>query len=111
MGRDRQIIQSMWSKARPRGPETVTRDEARALLASGTDVSYDSLDQIFLAFGFSSEFEAPDVTVYFHRGFIGCGIFRARDRYDWGIITPAQRTLVGWMVECVAVNERRRAKP
>lgn len=86
----------------------MTREEAFALLASGEQVPYDSLDEIFDAFGFTSEMELPHATVYYHPHFIDCGIFRARDPYGWRVLSEGQKGLVRYMLQCVAANEARR---
>lgn len=88
----------------------MSREEAVERLASDDEVTYDDLDDIFRAFGFSSEIELPDATVYYHEEFIDCGIFRAQDRFGWGILSPRQRGVVRWMIECVVASERRREK-
>ena len=85
----------------------MTRDEAVTRLTSGDEVTYDILDEVFTAFGFQSEWENPDVTVYYHEDFIDCGSFRARDPFGWGTLTPRQCNLVWNMVMCVQALERR----
>jgi len=87
----------------------VTRPEALALLASADEVTYDDLADVFEAFGFRSEFEAPNVYVYYHAQFIDCGVFRAKE-YLGGVLSPGQRGLVRYMLDCVALQEDRQQR-
>lgn len=85
----------------------MTRAEARALLSSHEEVSSDDLADIFPAFGFVSEFEAPNAEIYYHTEFIDCGSYKDKE-YIGRVLTDGQRRLVRWMIECIAFNERVR---
>jgi len=85
----------------------VTRATARALLRGDQEVSSDDLAEVFGAFGFCSEFEAPNAEIYYHEDFIDCGSYKDKE-YIGRVLSHGQRALVLQMVECVAYNERTR---
>lgn len=53
---------------------------------------------MFRAFGFASDFEAPDVTWYFHPKY-DCGYFRAEPRYGFSVLSEAQKSIVWRMIQ------------
>lgn len=86
----------------------MTREEAVKLLRGYTPVSYSQLDEIFRAFGFTSESPSFETEVYYHKSF-QCGIFTARDD---GLhhLTEQQKGVVLGMLQCVALNEKYSSK-
>jgi len=85
----------------------VTRGAARTLLRGDQELSSDDLADVFGAFGFRSEFEAPNAEIYYHEDFIDCGSYKDKE-YIGRVLSDGQRRLVRQMVECVAYNERLR---
>ena len=79
----------------------LTEGEALALLAGATPITYDQLDEVFSAFGFLPEFEAPATTWYRHADYERCGEFRAEPRYEFSVLSDAQRAIVRRMLACV----------
>lgn len=79
----------------------ISEGEALARLDAAPALSYDDLDEIFLAFGFSSDFEVPDVTWYTHPRYPFCGDFRAQERSQWATVSDSGRSIVKRMVACV----------
>lgn len=83
----------------------MTREEALALLQRRQeDISYDTLDEVFIVFGFTSDSPSFDTEVYYHPAF-PCGRFTARDD-GLHVLTDLQRGVVLGMLECVMLNEQ-----
>jgi hypothetical protein len=82
----------------------VNRAEALALLRSGDELTFDALEDVFLAFGFTSESPDFETELYFHPKWRKCGAFTARDD-GVHLVTPLQRRLVLAILRCVEFNE------
>ena len=82
----------------------MTREEARSLLDSDAEVSSVDLGEIFEAFGFCSEFEAPNITIYVHEDYVNCGSYRDKE-YIGRVLGIGQRMLVAGMIECIKYSE------
>jgi len=83
----------------------LTTAQALALLQSGAPVTYDVLDEVFLAFGFSSELELPNTTWYRHPRYGRCGDFRAKPLYDFSTLSREQVRIVLGMIGCVRAHQ------
>ncbi len=88
----------------------MTRAAARALLQSVQEIASEDLADIFGAFGFCSEFEAPDADVYYHEDYPDCGSYRDKEYIGRvvRVLSGGQRALVRRMIECAAYSERER---
>ena len=82
----------------------MTRAEALAALQGPDQIGYDTLDAVFLAFGFVSQ--SPDfcTEVYSHEDWPACGQYTARDD-GLHVVTPQQQNREWDMVRCVEFSE------
>jgi len=84
----------------------MTRDEAVSRLLGPEECGYVVLDEIFRAFGFTSDTPDFATEVYYHPRWKTCGGFTARDD-GHGVLTAGQRDLVARMLQCVAISEQQ----
>jgi len=83
----------------------MNRTEALSRLASTDDLSYDDVDDIFAAFGFTSDSPSFSTEVYYHARYKRCGAFTARDD-GLNLVLLTQRSIIRRMLECVLWHEQ-----
>lgn len=83
----------------------ISRDAALARLRDARPITYDELDDIFNAFGFSGDLRYDESIWYEHPKW-SCGRFRAKPLYDFSTITEDQRGIVATMIQQLLAYER-----
>lgn len=71
----------------------LTEPQALAKLRDPAPITFEDLDDIFHAFRFAWEFEAPNTTWYYHRRY-RCGRFPANPQHDFSVLSDGQRSIV-----------------
>lgn len=77
----------------------ITEAVARTLLAQSEPLTYDEVDEVFTAFGFSSDCDGVRFT-YYHKKY-DAGVFRAAPKYEGSTITETQRGIIQQMIHRV----------
>ena len=85
----------------------MNRAEAWRRVDGSEDLDFETLDEIFRAFGFLVESPNFETEVYYHPAF-RCGAYTARDD-GLHLVTPGQRSLVRRMLRCVEAFEKARS--
>jgi hypothetical protein len=79
----------------------VTREEALALLESGSEVTLETVGDIAAAFGLSVSSPNWNTEVYAHPR---CGAFIVTD-YGYSVLSDQQKILLRKLLECVIFHE------
>ena len=82
----------------------LTEEQALAKLRDPSPISFEDLDDIFRAFGFDWQFDAPNTTWYSHPKY-KCGHFPANPQHDFSVISEEQRGIVLQMLR-VLIDRR-----
>ena len=83
----------------------LNRDAALARLGDPRPITFDELDDIFSAFGFSGDLR-NDGTIWYEHPRWKCGRFPAKPLYDLSTISVDQRMWAATMIQQLLVCER-----
>ena len=74
----------------------ITEGDALARLAGGGFLSYDDVDDIFLAFGFVSAYDGR--TIWYSHPDYDVGEFPANEKHEISVLSPQQVLIVRTMI-------------
>lgn len=84
----------------------LTEEQALALLRSRQPIRHEEeLEDVFLAFRFVSDFEAPNTTWWRHERY-DCGEFRSEPLYPFSVLSDAERGIVLRMLDRLMSSRR-----